>query len=233
MSFSELALEESPYSGWKLDDESRGRRLVASATSRLDESWSLLSRTTLSVACVTVAATQPDNRELARGLVLGMAGMMSRTCDYCADQVGGVTQDLLSMRECRDEYDLVDAAGKGLGKQADGFLGAIMGSLLTELPKIWSTHFSLLVESSRLLRGLLEDQDSSWVCRQVAEEQCRMMAGFIAEVEEKLADGSPQMLAALKWDEVARGVFEASVSLGSQSALAVAIKTFGFPNAEA
>ena len=127
MGFRELALEDTPYS-WSTD-ETRGRRLMTVSTGRLDDSWASIRRTTLSVACVTVASAALEHRDIARKLIISMVGMMSRMCDYWAEQVGGVTQGTIELSQAREESDETDRIGQELAEHADLFLGAIMVSL--------------------------------------------------------------------------------------------------------
>ena len=230
MGFRELALEDTPYS-WSTD-ETRGRRLMTVSTGRLDDSWASIRRTTLSVACVTVASAALEHRDIARKLIISMAGMMSRMCDYWAEQVGGVTQGTIELSQAREESDETDRIGQELAEHADLFLGAIMVSLLTELPKAWSIHLRLAKEVATSFGSLVEGRDSEWVARQVAEEQRRLVSALLADTDEAMQDGSAGLISAMKWVEASKAVFEASSDLGPRVALAAVVTALGFPNAE-
>lgn len=229
MSFSELALEESAYVEWKIDD-SRGRRLLAASVSRMDESWSSVRMTTLSVACVVVAAAY--DRDLARRLVMSMLGMMSKMCDFWSHNVGGGVQDLPDQKELLAESKETDVLGQELSKKANPLLGALLFTVLLDLPKTWSTHFRLASEVVHSFGVVLDNQDLSWASRQMVDEQHKMMAGLLVEAQEVLEDDSSKMVAALEWAGKARDLYGAVQQVEPNTALAAIIGKIGFPNAE-
>jgi hypothetical protein len=231
MGFLELALEDSPYSEWLVDDEDRGRRLVHASMGRLDESWASARRTTLSVMCVVVACAGRADRPLARRLVLSMAGMMSRMCDFWSSNAGSVTAGLPETSELKAESDATDVLGQELGGKADGLLAGVMVTMLVELPASWRAHFGLAADAVRSLGGLLSPDDASWAARQAAEEQRAMMAGLVAELEDATSPGSAALRAAESWAGRARATHAAHAGLGQRAAMAAVVRAAGFPSA--
>jgi hypothetical protein len=232
MSFNELSLDKSAYEGQFRDElkEAQLRKMIGSSMSRMDESWSTLRRTTISVFCVVVAASH--DRSLARELVIGMVDMMGKMCNLWASNAGGVTNEVPDHIDIRRASDSVDATGKKLGTSADDFLGSLMCRLLQELPKeMWANHFRLAVDSIRLLNSQLDASDASWASRQVGEEQIRLSSALITEVSQAVVEDSSSLAAAEQWVKAARGVFESMSNLGPSESLSNVIKTLGFPNA--
>jgi len=230
MGFRELALEDMAYSGW-LSDEGRGRRLVSATMGRLDESWSSLRRTTISVACVTVACAAEADRPLARRLVSSMLGMASMMCDCWAEGTGSVTRVAPGGAEMRSASDETDAVGRELAGKADGLLGAVMVTLLTELPVEWSSHFRLAGESLASLGGVLPADDAAWAARAAADEQRALFDSMSGDAMAAVEDGSPQLAAADEWAGRARGVHARFAGLGARQAMARVIGHVGFPAA--
>lgn len=230
MGFCELALEDMAYTGWMVEDQTKGRRMIASLMNRLDDSWNLLYATTKSVMCVTVACAHDPNRDLARQLISTMSGMMLDICESWAADVGVVTRKKFETEELLKMLGSTDFLGKELGYRASGLLGAVMLTLLSEIPKEWGTHFKLVNESMISLGGILPDSDVSWVLKMVADEQANLCSGWFQDVDESMVDGSPQMQSSDQWVERASVVFDKFHHLGSSLAMQEVVKSVGFPS---
>ena len=231
MSFRELCLETTAYGCDFPNGEDKARKVIGNSMSRMDESWESLCRTTLSVACVAVAASK-DNRDMARELLSGMISMMVQMCDLWSSNIGGVTGSSPEMVDIFRDSKTVDKAGQRLGDKADPFLGAIMTGLLVDLPKVWSLHFQLGVGLTGTLRSTLDGDDESWAIRQMVEEQSGLASKLSLEMNAAMQDDTSHMLIASRWVHTAVPAFESAMArgLGPGDSLASAIKQFGFPN---
>ena len=226
MSFEGLsgALSDSAYSA-------EGKRRTDMMLVRMDSSWEMVRKTTLSVMCVVLACPKEEHKGKARSLLSGMMGLMSRLCDAWMDASGGSIHSKEENDVVLEESKAVDVDGAELNKNICEFGRVILEQLLATLPPTWTQHFKLAEDLSAMVSKSTSPEDWKYMISLVVEEQRERMSSLVKEAEEAFGEDSEHYESAAKWTQAAIPVFYSvrSGGVGCETAMAESIKALGFP----
>jgi hypothetical protein len=252
MSFKDLDVDQVPFAGSFLRGEEPGRKRIALSIERLDRSWNLMVKTTMSVVAVTMATVENDDRPVARTVLEGMVGVLSRMTELITYQAiqseDGQFEVLKVLDHVKEEAERIDKAGQQMFDKVDNLGRSIISDLLTDLPRKWKGHLQMLDEVVLSCHRDLKQEDAKCISILMKDEQVRMTHLFFSMISELLGDSyelneqktgyitkfaQAEMLAS-SWVIAARPVFndhERILGVSESSVcLSRTIKQLGFPD---
>lgn len=228
MGFAEIEVGEVPLEGSFLRGEFQGRKRMSLSMERLDRSWQIMGRTTVSAFCVLTASLLDKDRGLVRDFLGGMMELLRRMSDAWCASVGDLTVENIDQLQLMHEARGVNKHGKAVGNLVDVFGGAILVHLLAELPQSWTVHYRLMADICRSLDREVPSSDALMVARLITEEQKVLTSRLIELVLLGISEGSDELGEAEKWVKGARKLFF-HIGGDARLALAMVIGKLGFP----
>ena len=162
MSFIDLELEHTPLETAFLKGEVLGRKMIASHIGKLDKSWDILYRTTMSVFCVLAVGS---DLVLVRNLVeklLDFLRLMSNS--YCS-AMGLLNGEFSDLHEMHLLIDEVDQLANKLRDKMDSLGNTVLDQVAVDFAVMWSKHFHLFSEAGLDFGQELEHEEALLVKR--------------------------------------------------------------------
>jgi hypothetical protein len=228
MSFKDLELDKIPFEGSFIRGEESGRKRIEAAIDRLESSWNVMSKMTMSIMAVSAAAVAMEDRKNARVVLEGMVRLFLIMSEGMENRDGGQ----LLKSQLDKESAMVDRAGEIMGEKVDEFGGAVMIQLLASLPEKWKSHLMVMQEVVVVFGREMDKSDADYLAGMIISEQIRMNQILADLVSESLSDDSLSMMSAGTWVKSARAMFTREVESGLNVALALSrtIGSLGFPD---
>lgn len=200
MSFRDLDVENMPFAGSFANGEDRGRRHIAISMERLDRSWDIMVKSTMSIVAITMAVTEQSSKLLVKNVILGMVNVLDKITETSSKRnsgsktldessFGGVASGGgMSFNELRAEANRIGEMGENMFLRMDSFGRAIMENLVILLPSKWRQHIDLLEGFVFSFNKDLTEDDASFVAGMLFAEQCRITHIFVSLVSDLLAE---------------------------------------------
>lgn len=259
MSFKDLNVEDALLASSFLRGEEQGRKRIALSMDRLDRSWDIMFKTTMSIVAITMATVDQLNKPLAKTVLEGMVSVLTKLTETMSQRNSGIdTHDYAvvgfsSFEELQSESNRIDAVGRDMFASLDTFGQAVIVNLLVPLPSKWKQHLQLLDDVILSCKRELSKDDAASISVIISEEQVRitqLLFNFISEVVTEPYElnvdktgyrtfSAKAEIFANEWLGMARPIFNEQERLLSSSAspsdlgyicLSKVIQRLGFPD---
>jgi hypothetical protein len=212
-----------------------GQQRVGRNFQRMDNEWHQLELTTLGVMSVIFAGIKKEQKDNGRLLFMGMIEMFSSMSEAYSSSLGSLQSSPPDMRDLFKKSQEIDGYGKAVAETVDEFLGAMMVHILQHLSKEWANYFGLCKEIFASLSKELDERDTIYMGKILAEQQDEYTKNFVAYAEDLFQEGSVGYDRAYQWFQAAEGIYYSTRAGGFDSlqSLGQVLKMVGFPKVKA